>query len=85
MATLRLQNEEDFYLILSGTDEYFGRNTPTPDDPFTKNGVPVTCEVHGMTSEEEQEFKVDFNQSIVDNNNVQYPLIIGGRPKARRR
>jgi hypothetical protein len=85
MATIRLQNEEDFYLLTNGAMEYFGRNTPTPSQPFSLNGNPVVINIYPCTSEEMQEVKVDFNQSIVDDNNVQYPLIVGGRPKSRRR
>jgi hypothetical protein len=85
MAMIRLQNEEDFYLLINGQNEYFGRDTPTPSQPFTLNGGPVVIDVCPVTSEETQEVKVDFNQSIVDDNNVQYPLIVGGRPKSRRR
>ena len=82
MATLRLYDNENFTLILRGSDEFIGRETPVPSTPFAPQG---TYEVHGMVSEEEQEVKVDYSQAITDSNNIEYPLIVGGRPKSRRR
>jgi len=64
MSVIILQNEEDFYLLINGQNEYIGRDTPTPSQPFTLNGNPVIIDVHPMTSEETQEVKVDFHSRL---------------------
>jgi len=86
MAQVHLNNNEEFWIISNGSEHHFGFNTPVPAGPFSKNGQPVSPQtVEKYVSTEDQWVEIDFNNSLFDSNNVQFGLIVGGRPKSRKR
>jgi hypothetical protein len=81
MAQVQLKKGDTFHLLeTSSGATHYGHETPVPTAPT----YPATT-ITRWESTEDQNVQVDFDYTVVDANNVTYPLLIGGRPKARRR
>jgi hypothetical protein len=88
MAIVRLSNEQEFFMLYDSFDNWFiGIGTTEPLPTFTRSGQPIEMTVEGYVSEANQDVNVNFNSSIYDSNNpqIQYPMIVGGRPKSRKK
>ena len=73
---------QEFYILhdAAGNRDFFGQVSPVPVAPINPS-----CEVWLCESTEEQSVLLDGDTRAVDANSNTFALIVGGRPKCKRR